>query len=324
MSSYVETWRRVSRTAADAAVRTAWEQWATIGSLARSAADGAVRRVVDPEALVLTSLVFQDRERRLRDLTRWWARVGAPLTSVQRMRTLVAAVGAESSRCLALFSRWSSDAGHRSWAPYASESSTNEPGDGSRGWKGPPELTLLEPATLMLRMRAAFGVGAKSDVLTYLIGLQGSKATVSSISAAVGYTETAVRGALKDMALGRLIREVGTRPAHYRTSHRPWVELLELGTPEARDEPAGPLWGMWSQLFGLLIDAHHLGVRAATIGESEYIVASAARDALERATPALAVHEIDVADFDRHPGRAFVDALLGAVEEVSAWMEENR
>jgi hypothetical protein len=324
VSSYDETWRRVSEAAAEAAVRTAWEQWAAIGSLARSAADAAVRRVVDPEALVLTSLGFEDRERRLRDLVRWWARVGAPLTSVQRMRTLVADFGAESPRRLALFSRWASDAGHRSWAPHASGASTDDPGNGSRGWKGPSELTLLEPATLMLRMRAAFGVGAKSDVLTYLIGLQGSKATVSSISAAVGYTETAVRGALKDMALARLIREAGARPAYYRTSHRPWVDLLELDAPGPTDERSGPRWGMWPRLFGLLIDAHELGLRVATTGESEYVVASAARDALERAIPALDVHGIDVPDLDRHPGRSFVDAMLEVVRAVSAWMEANR
>lgn len=324
MSDYDESWREVSEVAAEVAVRTAWQQWAAVGSLARSPTPRKVQRVVDPEALVLVSLTFQEHERRFRDLVRWWARVGAPLTSVQRMRTLAAGFGGDAEEHLGAFSRWASESGHRSWTPYAMTADLVADGDGSRSWKGPPEPTLLEPATLMLRMRAAFGVGAKPDVLSFLIGLQGSMATVSAISRAIGYTETAVRDALKDMVLARLVRETSGRPARYRALHRPWVDLLELDVPGENEDGCGPAWGMWPPLFSLLHALHGLGAMVVSGEESEYVVASAARDAVERSRHAFEFHGIDLPDSDRYPGRSFVDALLEITESVSAWTEEHR
>lgn len=320
VNSYGDSWRETSRAAAETAVRTAWEQWAALGSLARPARDGSLRSIVDPEALILVSLTFEERERRLGDMVRWWARVGASLTSVQRMRTLVPEFGPDAPRCLERFSRWASDAGDRRWTRHAGEAAPADAGTRPRDLKGPAELTLLEPATLMLRMRAAFGVGAKSDVLTYLIGRQGSHATVLAISDAVGYTTTAVRSALKDMSLARLIRETDEHPARYRTSHQPWVDLLDL---EGRGHRDGPGWATWSRLFGLLVSAVQIADRV-TAGGSEHVAASAARDATEEAAPALEALRIELPEVDRFPGRAFADAMREVVESVAAWSERNR
>jgi hypothetical protein len=172
----------------------------------------------------------------------------------------------------------------------------------------------------MLRMRAAFGVGAKSDVLTYLIGQQGSQATVLVISRAVGYTTTAARSALKDMSLARLVRETDEHPARYRTAHQPWVDLLDLDSRGGRE---GPRWITWSRLFGLLVSAFRIAERVAA-GENEHVAASAARDALEEAAPALEAHRIELPDVDRYRGREFAEAMLKAVGSVAGWVEGNR
>lgn len=321
VSDCAEQWTTVSEVAIRAAVDTAWRQWEAVGSFARSASSRPVGRIVDPEALVLLSWAVREEERRLVDMLRWWAQVGAPLTNIQRMRTLVDHLEGDSGHHFALFARWASESGHRSWKRYAApegEASASE----ARGLKGPEELRLVEPSTLMLKMRAAFGVGAKSDVLTFLIGLRGGMATVAVISRAVGYTETAVRDALKDMSLAGLVQETMNRPAYYKVLHRPWVDLLELEAPWQEEAGAGPSWGMWAPLFGLLITARDLAEKALSRADGEYVTASAARDTVERYAYALSFHDIAVPSLDRYRGRRFVDAFLRITEAVAEWMGE--
>jgi hypothetical protein len=272
--------------------------------------------VIDPESLVLLSLAFRNEERRLTDLLRWWAREGAPLTNVQRMRTLADQLGERSGPDFALFSRWATQEGHRSWARYASD----EPDAGAapvRRSKGLETLVLVEPATLMVRLRAAFGVNAKADVLVFLIGLRGAMATVAVISRALGYTQTAVREAVKDMATARLIQETSDRPASYSTYHRPWVDLLELASPGAAERGVGPAWGMWTSLFALLTEAYRLAPTASAGANAEHVAASAARDAIERHAYGLNFHGIPVPQLERYPGRELAKALLATLENVS-------
>lgn len=101
------------------------------------------------------------------------------------------------------------EAGDRRWRSCAADEAPNltaRPGKGSDA----PRLT---PApVLMLRLRAGFGVSAKADVLTYLLGIGGNLATVQSMAEATGYTEATARGAASDMALADLIREAEGRP----------------------------------------------------------------------------------------------------------------
>lgn len=318
VSDYAEQWKKISRVATRAVVETTWRQWEALGSYAASVSSRAAHRIVDPEGLVLASWAFQEDERRLLDMLRWWAQVGAPLTSVQRMKTLVEELQGESKHHFALFARWAGESGHRSWKRHATSEAGARVAE-SRGLKGPEELRLIAPSTLMLRMRAAFGVGAKPDVLTFLIGLAGAMAPVSVISRAVGYTETAVREALKDMSLARLVEETTNRPALYRTRHRAWIELLELDAPGQNESQ--PSWGMWAPLYGLLIAARDLAESTLSGQMGEHIGSSAARDAVERYRYALDFHDIRIPSQDRFPGRQFAQALLEITEAVAEWME---
>src|SRR5579871_2660153 len=78
----------VRRELAQRTLSALWAQWDAIGGLASGAV--MAHKIVDPEALVLTSLFFQDDEPRLRDILYAWVEVrdNAPLLSVRRMRTL--------------------------------------------------------------------------------------------------------------------------------------------------------------------------------------------------------------------------------------------
>ena len=154
----------------------------------------------------------------------WWASVGSRLTSVQRIRTLAKNFPEDVRHSLGRYASLAAAAGDRRWKRLAAE---EVPGPRGRALKGPDVLNLAEASTLMLRLRAAFGVGSKADALAFLLGMGGSWVSVSVISEATGYSGTAIRAAARDMVLGRLIRETENRPARYFVPVKPWADLLE-------------------------------------------------------------------------------------------------
>jgi len=305
-------WHRIRDSVRELAVQVAWTQWASLGSSARPTEPSRRPLIIDPEALILLSLRLQAEERRLTDLLRWWAHTGTALTSLQRIRTLAGDLPEDDQARLGQFARWASSAGHKTWAKYAHERGDDEPPP--RQLKGPDELWLSNAGTLMLRMRAAFGVGAKSDVLTFLIGLRGDQVTVSAISRAVSYTETAVRSVVKEMAMARLIHETSDRPALYRTPHRPWAELLELHASGDGPEPVGPGWGMWSAIFAFLAGTDELTRRVAAEELSPYVASSRARDLIERHRHAFEFHDIPIPRADAYPGVEYATVIQKVVE----------
>jgi hypothetical protein len=302
-------------------VEAAWGQWVAIGSPARQGSGRAAQKIVDPEALVMLSLALRDAEPRLMEMVKWWARVGASLTNVQRMRNIASETGESGTLGIALFSSWAAAAGHRAWQRYAKQEMVAEREPRYRTSKGPRQPTLSSPSSLMIRMRAAFGVSAKPDVLTFLLGLRGSRAIISDISRAVGYTTTAVRSALKDMTLAQLVQQSMDRPASYSASSQPWVGNLDSrGTGGVVE---GPQWAMWVSLFGFLITAHELAESVLQERESDYMASSLARDAVERYGHAFEFHRIPVPPADRYPGREFVQAFSTLTESVTDWIGSN-
>jgi len=70
----------------EAAARAAWTQWGAIFTF--PASRRPAQAIVDPEALLLGSLVLSQHEPRLRGVVQLWARYGSRLLSVQRAKNL--------------------------------------------------------------------------------------------------------------------------------------------------------------------------------------------------------------------------------------------
>lgn len=311
---YKENWEVIRQTITRSAVNVAWEHWASVGSPARPESKRSRTGIVDPEALVLLSLAFCKDERRLEDMVRWWARVGSPLTSVQRMKSIAGQMDRSQSENFSLFSKFASEFGHRRWNRYASLSDQR---DGIIRPPGPDELSLGSPCSLILKLRAAFGIGAKPDVLAFLIGSAGGVSSVSFISQALGYTKTAVRDALSDMVMAGIVQETSDRPALYKTNRQLWVDLLGI---KGRNKREQPLWFMWLPLFGFLIAAHGIAYSALDAASSEYTAASSARDIVEQYAYAFQHHDIPLPDPSDYQGREYASAFLITVQSLSRWM----
>lgn len=88
-------------------------------------------------------------------------------------------------------------------------------------------------------------VGAKPDILSFLLGMQGGWQTVRDISQATGYTAAAIRRACDDMSLAGMIVARPGIPAAYHAEAIGWSQLLGLGRRV-------PPWRWWNERFAFV------------------------------------------------------------------------
>lgn len=234
---------RLNKTLTDAAIETAWSQWAILGGTAAN--KRPARSIIDPEALVLFSLFLSDRERRLSDLTSDWVAVASNLLSTQRLKNLMSAYPASVQSQVAHLAQVGLDRGKDSrWKTLAltgAEHSSLLKSTTRSGKMRAVRPSLIEPAALLLRLRQAFGVGIKADALGFLLGTEGVWATARVISVATGYTTTAVRRAADEMSAANVITSADDTATLYRADSKAWGALLKI--------PSMPTWRSWHERF---------------------------------------------------------------------------
>ncbi len=237
----------------DASLQYLWRQWQAIGATVSGL--GQASAIVDPEVLILTSLWMLDFEQRLADITTSWVRINSSLLSIQRLHNLcdefpkvvsdrlssLATIGMEEGKDLrwkSLRKRQVADLGTRGNKVRAVEV-------GSPSW-----------SSLFLQLRRGIGVGAKADVLTFLIGTsghQGDWSNVAMIAEATRYTPAAVRRVADELAAARFIRVPSTADSNrgvqrmYNADPKAWAELLRVGVAQTG-------WGYWRERFLFIID----------------------------------------------------------------------
>jgi hypothetical protein len=305
----------VARLAGSCAVEACWAQWSSLGSPASKRATAA-RAIVDPEALVVLSLVVARRERRLRDLVAWWARVGSALTSVQRFRSVAARFpGDEGRRALGWFAARAAAEGDRRWSRHATDGADAA----TARDKGADSPRLGQPCALLLRLRAGFGVGAKADTLGFLLGSEGAWASATRIAYATRYSSVAIRNAVSEMALAGFVREASDAATAYSVAAADWAPLLGL-----HGASAFPRWYHWPEVFGFLAGALDWADAAAAPGApGEHVLASRARDLLEKHARAFELDGVRLPRPAQLSGLEAVDGLRDGVRTVARWLEAS-
>lgn len=309
--------------AAETAVDVAWAQWGALTAAAVPVEQPRVRSIVDPEALILLSLAVRDRERRLNDLLAGWAKAGSSLVSIQRLKTLAKAYPESVREQVPDFARFAADAGDRRWRSHAAETGATI-GPTPRQ-KDIGTLRLTEGPALMLRLRAGIGVGAKADLLTFLLGLQGAATDLKRMALATGYTDRAMRTAAEEMSLARFIHHVEGPPSEYRADAEAWGGVLELhqANTRHRDNLDAPRWHFWSVAFSFLTGVIDWQDRASREGWSDYVASSRARDLMEVHRRRLQNTGVSVTDGRDARGAAYLDSFRDVVEQVSAWAHRS-
>ncbi|MEO5798540.1 MAG: hypothetical protein ABIS00_03765 [Gemmatimonadales bacterium] len=266
----LDTADSIAKAAKKTAVDLGWNQWQSLTSPA-----GRTTAIVDIETLVILSLAIVQHERRLGDLVASWSAEGARYLSVGRMRKIATRFGSAGASALGAYAALIGD--HR-WIADATSHALSV-----RGKRAAP-LQFTGEAALMLRLRAAFGVGPKADLLTVLIGLHGATATVRDLTHATTYVARAVRQSLDEMSSAGIVERIDDSVALYRADPAEWRTFLHLA-------PAGSTrsWYPWADIGALLVAVIEWEAEAKAKEWSEYVTAARATDLIEsHHTPALA------------------------------------
>jgi len=220
------------------AIDILWRQWRALGA---AATGRPVTKQVDLEVLVLASLNFESDEPRLWTVMVDWLRVSARLSSVQRLKNLVGQFVGAGERLPRLAGVVTRDAGDARWRSLIQRA--------TRAGKSPAPVreraagpTLESPPVLVLRLRAAFGVGVKADLLAFLLG-QRFRVSVATAASALGHSKPTVFRALQDLLEAGMIRTTPVpAAAEYWLDTPHWRSLLG-----GREEIAR--WGYWREIL---------------------------------------------------------------------------
>lgn len=305
--------RSIGERARRTAVEVAGAQWSALASPGASNAERRPRAIVDPEALVLLSLAMRGREPHLDETVFAWARRGSALLSVQRMTSLAETFPLSTREAMGDFA---AQAGDRRWRAHAGPAHDDHP---------PPRevplgpLRLTQGPALMLRLRAGFGVGAKADLLTFLLGLRGTPAPVSQMAAATGYSGRAVRTAAEEMALAGFIERVDSAPVSYLADHTAWAGVLRLFRLSASRTPEVPHWRYWSVVFAFLAEVDCWAREAEEQGWSAYHASSRARDFVADHARPMRLAGLRLPEPEPGGGAAFLEDLAAEMDRVHAW-----
>lgn len=298
--------------ARDCALAAAWAQWGALNPMLLPG-KGVVSpvSVIDPEALVLASLTLWEEERRLADVLAWWARLGAPLMSVRRAGTLSRDFPTTVLAGLHEFAAWARQGGDTRW--NGTESGTVP----VRAGKGPSVLVLRGSTTLLLRLRAGFGITAKPDVLAFLLALNGRGATSKDIVRATGYADKNVRVAGHELATGGFLEERSGYPLAYAAPNgfaRGFVRLIERDAPEAEV----PGWGYWAAVYAFLLTV--ASWENQPWAAERYVLSSHARDLFERHAWLFDRVDMRVPDPRRYRGEHYLDAFSETLDMLREWV----
>jgi hypothetical protein len=262
-----------------------WIQWRAIGG--HAATRVRARSLIDPEALVLMSLMLAPAEPRLGELVSDWAILNAPLLSVQRIKNLMAEGPADAHGRVGAFARLVlAEAKDIRWRSLATAGRAGGALTRRTNKTRAREASLLDDAALWLRLRLGLGVGIKADTMAFLLGGSGTWATVRMVATATSYTPPAVRRAVDDLARAGLVlsRSRPHTPAEYSARGTPWAAALGLKGPL-------PPWRNWYARFTFATAFLTWAEKARTRNVSRYAFGAHAGDLLAQHASAFDQNE---------------------------------
>lgn len=178
-----------------ALLNRAWIQWAALGVDATVERDDAV---VDPEALIALTAELGDADARLRDLSTDWCMAYGRYINGSRLKQVVRELGTPVD-AIGEYAATVKAAGGPTW-PTA----TRPRADYVR--RGKARLDSADSkARLRIRLRAAFGVNARADILAALLATSPRGLNAADLARVTRFTKPNIASALDALLLAGLI-----------------------------------------------------------------------------------------------------------------------
>ena len=174
----------------------------------------------------------------------------------------------------------------------------------------------------MMRLRAGLGVGGRADLLSYLLGKNGSRISIKEAAISLGYTEVALRSVAQDLVQARFIEEALDRPVRYRADREKWRHILNTEQPR-QGEYTMPPWRHWREVFAFCTGVICWAREGTAAGWSSYLWSSRARDVTQRHQSSLERAEIRLPDVTLFPGESYLRAFSESVIEVAERMRRE-
>ncbi len=173
---------------------------------------------------------------------------------------------------------------------------------------------LAASINLGLRLRAILGVGIRAEVIRVMLGMRAPWMTAQTLAQTSGYAKRNVHDALAGLVEAQVVRSftVGGEQ-RYAIDKDIWAALLQRppdSLPSHRD---------WPQLFSALRAILRWSGEGAHIGDSDYLLASGARQLLDQLRPELSFagipsHRSVTADDAGRELERVTDSLLSALD----------
>ncbi len=263
--------------------------------------------VVDIEALIAaTATLERASDARVRDAGVDWCVAFGRAVSAGRLKTVAREMDVAGDP----LSRFAAD--------VAASGGPRWPFDGAQGQRIPRGRVLVRElsgsARLVWRLRSAFGVNARADILAALIADPFGSPTIADLARATRFTKRNVAVAVESMDLAGIV-EVG------RTQNRGRVTLPDASPFRAwllTPRPGGPIdW----------VARWHVALRTAALLDAtetahEQVRLVEARVSVERSAEDIARARLPRPDLTR-TGPAFLGAYVEWVEQVAGALAES-
>lgn len=175
--------RRPADTFEEQALDLAWGAWTELGVSGWAATHGDW--AIDPEPLILFTAFLGDRDPRLRDEATDWCIRNWRHVSKARLKNLARRQSDDEQQSFGEFAATVGDHARIDWPGATNARAFTVTGRSTL----PP---LERPSLVWLRLRAMFGLGARTEILRFFLSSDGGRASVATITRASGYLKRTV------------------------------------------------------------------------------------------------------------------------------------
>lgn len=320
----------------DLALASLWRRWTTLGIAGQQA--GADDRIIDPEALLLTTTTFARHDPRLFDEVLDWLNTNGQFINLQRLQNLSECLGQRSvlegmAAHLAkrtVHSKWRTLLGSGSDATRSEPLFPGVPVVGApdelfarRGWlRAPVELRQLSQApdphrssNLLIKLRCLFGMQARAEVMAYLLSFDSGHP--GEMAGRLGYFPRTLLTTLNDMARsGHVWARREGHEKRFWLRQEDWRFLITWPAQPGRTASEFPRWADYALTYTACEMVWHFLNRPELHDASEAVQCIELRSCLQRMDPALLRTHIHIP-----PGAAGATFLNAALEELCRLLE---
>ncbi len=227
--------RRPATTFAEQATALAWGAWVELGVSGWTETHNAW--AIDPEPLIVFTAFLGDEDARLRDEATDWCVRNWRYVSKTRLKNLVREQPPAVRDAFGVLAATVGEHAGVVW-PYASEPRRFT----VTGRSAAPQLD--KPSTVWLRLRAMFGLGARTEILRFFLTQEDGRSSAAAISAATNYTKRNIAEECETLAHAGVlnVRPMGNR-FYYSLANRPQLEAFVGSMPPVRPN--------WIAMFSL-------------------------------------------------------------------------